>query len=67
MSRIKVQGPTPPEILEAVKEKMQEARIPGQRVQFTPEEAAWAGGYPEDALSEQDGLDSSDDLNNAID
>lgn len=66
MNRIKVEGPTPPEILEAVEKKAQEARTTGHPVEFTPEEAAWVGACPDGAMSEQDVLDSADDLNDAV-
>ncbi len=66
MSRIKVEGTTPPEVLEAVENKAREARVPGHYAEFSLEEAAWVGAYPDRALSEQDVLDSADDLSNAV-
>lgn len=66
MSRIKVQGPTPPEVLEAVEKKAREARIPGHFADFSLEEAAWVGACENGALSEQDVLDSTGDLKNAV-
>ncbi len=66
MSRIKVKGPTPPEVLEAVEKKAREARMPGHRANFLPTEAAWVGACLDGAMSEQDVLDSADDLKNAV-
>lgn len=66
MSRIKVTVPTPPEVVKALEEKVQGAFIPSQRVAYTPVQAKRVGACPEGALSEQDALDSTDDLSNAV-
>jgi len=47
---------------EALKEKLQDAQIPGYQVEFDPEEAAKAGAFLEDALSEGDAKESDADL-----
>lgn len=66
MSRIKVQGSTPPEVLQAVENKEREAKVPGHYAEFSLKEAAWVGACPDRALSEQDALDSAGDLNDAV-
>lgn len=45
-----------------VREKLTDALTPGYQVEFDPEEAELAGAFPEDALSEQDAVDSGMDL-----
>lgn len=47
---------------EALKEKLQDAQIPGYEVEFDPEEAAKAGAFIEDALNEGDAKESDTDL-----
>jgi hypothetical protein len=49
----------------ALREKLLDALIPGYQVEFDPEEAAKAGAFVEDALSEQDAFESDIDLMNA--
>jgi len=66
MSRIKVTVPTPPEVVEALEEKVQGAFIPRQRVAYRAVQAKRVGACREGALSEQDALDSADDLKNAV-
>ncbi|MGO9532114.1 MAG: hypothetical protein ACLP3B_13190 [Syntrophobacteraceae bacterium] len=44
---------------EALREKLADMETPGFEVEFDPEEAELAGAFVEDALSEQDALDSS--------
>ena len=44
---------------EALREKLADMETPGFEVEFDPEEAELAGAFNEDALSEQDALDSS--------
>lgn len=51
---------------EAIFEKLAEAAIPGYQVTFDPDEAEHAGAFAEDALSEQDALESSLDLLDAM-
>jgi len=46
----------------AVHEKLADAGTPGFQAEFDPEEAARAGAFVEDALSEQDAAASGDDL-----
>ena len=46
---------------EALREKLADMETPGFEVEFDPEEAELAGAFVEDALSEQDALDSSPD------
>ena len=46
---------------EALREKLADMETPGFEVEFDPEEAELAGAFVEDALSEQDALESSPD------
>jgi hypothetical protein len=46
----------------ALRDKLADAQTPGYRAEFDPEEAAIAGAFVEDALSEQEAADSSVDL-----
>jgi hypothetical protein len=46
----------------ALREKFSDAMTPGYEVEFDPEEAARAGAFREDALSEADAAESADDL-----
>ena len=47
---------------EALLEKLADASTPGYQVEFDPEEAERAGAFIEDALSEEDAMESSVDL-----
>jgi hypothetical protein len=47
---------------EALSEKLTDADTPGYQVEFDPEEAELAGAFIEDAISEQDAIESSVDL-----
>ena len=47
-------------------EKMKDAMTPGYQVAFDPEEAERAGAFIEDALSEEDALESAIDLMDAL-
>jgi len=47
---------------EAPLEKLADASTPGYQVEFDPEEAERAGAFIEDALSEEDAMESSVDL-----
>ena len=47
---------------EALREKMADAQTPGYQAEFDPEEAERAGAFVEDALSEQDAQESTEDL-----
>lgn len=44
-----------------IDEKLLDAEIPGFQAEFDPEEAEQLGAFIEDALNEQDALDSSSD------
>jgi hypothetical protein len=46
----------------ALREKLTDALILGYQAEFDPEEAEKVGAFQEDALSEQDALDSDVDL-----
>jgi len=47
---------------ETLHEKLADAQTPSYQVEFDPEEAECVGAFVEDALSEQDAVDSGDDL-----
>ncbi|MDF7677046.1 conjugal transfer protein TraD [Neisseriaceae bacterium ESL0693] len=53
-------------IEEVVKEKLIDAQTPGFEAEFDPDEAEFAGAFVEDALSEEDALEGSVDLNDAL-
>ena len=44
---------------EALREKLADAAVPGYWAEFDPDEAAAAGAFAEDALSEEDAADSA--------
>lgn len=46
---------------QVIKEKLLDAEIPGFQAEFDPLEAERLGAFKEDALSEQDALDSTID------
>ena len=50
-----------PDIAEIIQEKLLDAEIPGFQAEFDPLEAQMLGAFTEDALSEQDALDSTID------
>lgn len=50
-----------PDITEIIQEKLLDAEIPGFQAEFDPLEAERLGAFTEDALSEQDALESSID------
>ncbi|SEQ47049.1 conjugal transfer protein TraD [Nitrosomonas ureae] len=50
-----------PDIQEVIQEKLLDAEIPGFQAEFDPLEAERLGAFVEDALSEQDTLDSTID------
>uniref|UniRef100_A0ABX1PPL4 Conjugal transfer protein TraD n=1 Tax=Aromatoleum anaerobium TaxID=182180 RepID=A0ABX1PPL4_9RHOO len=50
---------------DAIREKMIDALTPGYQAEFDPDEAERVGAFVEDALSEQDALESDADLVNA--
>ena len=50
-----------PDIAEIIQEKLLDAEIPGFQAEFDPLEAERLGAFTEDALSEQDALDSTID------
>ena len=50
-----------PGITEIIQEKLLDAEIPGFQAEFDPLEAESLGAFTEDALSEQDALDSTID------
>ncbi len=46
---------------EALRDKLADAQTPGYQAEFDPEEAQRAGAFVEDALSEADALESTED------
>lgn len=54
----------PPDML-LIQEKLLDALTPGFQAEFDPDEAEWLGAFEEDALSEEDALESRDDLKDA--
>ena len=46
----------------ALREKLLDAMTPGYQAEFDPDEAEQAGAFVEDALSEQDAVESDVDL-----
>lgn len=50
-----------PDITEIIQEKLLDAEIPGFQAEFDPLEAERIGAFTEDALSEQDALESTID------
>ncbi len=50
-----------PDIKEIIHEKLLDAEIPGFQAEFDPLEAQMLGAFKEDALSEQDALESTID------
>ena len=48
-------------IVQALHEKLIDAQTPGYQAEFDPDEAEHAGAFVEDALSEEDAIDSGDD------
>ena len=50
-----------PDIQEVITDKLLDAEIPGFQAEFDPLEAERLGAFKEDALSEQDALDSTID------
>ena len=50
-----------PDITEIIQEKLLDAEIPGFQAEFDPLEAERLGAFTEDALSEEDALDSAID------
>jgi hypothetical protein len=53
-------------VVDVVTEKLQDALTPGYQAEFDPEEADQAGAFFEDALSEQDAMESDADLMDAL-
>ncbi|MGL5335203.1 MAG: conjugal transfer protein TraD [Enterovibrio sp.] len=51
---------------EVLFEKLVDALLPGYQAEFAPDEAELAGAFVEDALSEEDALDSCMDLVEAM-
>ena len=56
-----------PDIQEVIQEKLLDAEIPGFQAEFDPLEAERLGAFKEDALSEQDALDSAIDQTAEVD
>ncbi|PXX16121.1 hypothetical protein C8R27_10733 [Nitrosomonas ureae] len=52
---------------QVIKEKLLDAEIPGFQAEFDPLEAERLGAFKEDALSEQDALDSTIDHATEVD
>jgi len=46
----------------AIVEKLSDAAIPGYAAEFDPDEAEFAGAFVEEALSEDDAIESAADL-----
>lgn len=55
------------DITEIIQEKLLDAEIPGFQAEFDPLEAERLGAFKEDALSEQDALDSTIDQTAEVD
>ncbi|SDY81326.1 hypothetical protein [Nitrosomonas halophila] len=49
---------------ETLREKLIDAQTPGYQVEFDPEEAEQAGAFIEDALTEEDAIESAVDSAN---
>ncbi len=56
-----------PGITEIIQEKLLDAEIPGFQAEFDPSEAERLGAFTEDALSEEDALDSTIDYVEEVD
>ena len=56
-----------PDITEIIQEKLLDAEIPGFQAEFDPLEAERLGAFKEDALSEEDALDSAIDQTAEVD
>ncbi|MEQ1815525.1 MAG: conjugal transfer protein TraD [Nitrosomonas sp.] len=56
-----------PDIKEIIQEKLLDAEIPGFQAEFDPLEAERLGAFKEDALSEEDALDSAIDQTAEVD
>ena len=56
-----------PDITEIIHEKLLDAEIPGFQAEFDPLEAERLGAFKEDALSEEDALDSAIDQTAEVD
>ena len=56
-----------PNITETIQEKLLDAEIPGFQAEFDPLEAERLGAFKEDALTEQDALDSTIDYVEEVD
>ena len=55
------------DITEIIQEKLLDAEIPGFQAEFDPLEAERLGAFTEDALSEEDALDSTIDQTAEVD
>ena len=51
----------PSDAAAALREKLADAEVPGYQAEFDPDEAERAGAFVEDAMSEQDALESTID------
>ena len=56
-----------PDIQEVITDKLLDAEIPGFQAEFDPLEAERLGAFKEDALTEQDALDSTIDYVEEVD
>ncbi|QOJ24439.1 MAG: conjugal transfer protein TraD [Gammaproteobacteria bacterium] len=56
-----------PDITEIIQEKLLDAEIPGFQAEFDPLEAERLGAFAEDALNEQDALESNIDHTAEVD
>jgi hypothetical protein len=52
---------------QVLQEKLADAETPGAQIEFDPDEAEKAGAFVEDALSEQDAVESSIQVANSPD
>jgi hypothetical protein len=52
---------------EVLQEKLADAEIPGAQIEFDPDEAEKVGAFVEDALSEQDLVEASNQIVNSAD
>jgi len=60
--KIKISAQEPND--DVLHEKLADAMIPGALIEFDPLEAEQVGAFTEDALSEQDAMDSTIDVQN---
>lgn len=54
-------SPNATEAASSVREKLADAEVPGYQAEFDPDEAERAGAFVEDAMSQEDALESTID------